>query len=144
MHVFQNFRPLVTRVMLIVTATGVVTLFSGATWEIDAPVDMSSRTKTSMVAGSGTAGQAGIAALQFGDALGGFVVENEINVTAQSIGMGMYSWAGDLPAPAGGWTVSPEVPGMPGSYTGTHEARIKWVENGTEKNKKTTQHEVTP
>ena len=60
MHMFQNFRPLVTRVTLIVT-TGVVTLFSGASWEIDAPVDMSSRTKTSMVAGSGTAGQAGIA-----------------------------------------------------------------------------------
>ncbi len=144
MQIPINTTRLAVRVAYMTAMVASVTLFGGATWSIDSPTTGSYRTATSSVAGNGTAGQTGTAVLQFGDELGGFVVENEMNVTAQSIGMGMYSWSGDLSSPNGGWSTSPEMPGMPGSYIGTHAARIKWIDNGNTKTRKTNQHVVAP
>lgn len=148
MNLPKTNRPmLVHRVLYVVAMTATASLLTGASWEIDAPPSASTRTKTSSVAGNGTAGQAGVAVLQFGPNKGengGYIIENEMNVTAQSIGMGMFSWSGNLSAPTGGWSESAPIPGMPGMFFGIHEARIEWTEGTDKKHKETILHIVTP
>ncbi len=63
------------------------------------------------------------------DAAGNLVpfTEGQVSVPALSImgGAPPYLWAGIIPAPPGGWTPSPPIPGMPGMKVPDHYTEIQ-------------------
>lgn len=111
-------------------------------WSISLPTSGSYRTKTSNVAGAGM-GQVGVsAAFRFGRIENAsLLVEQEevVSVTPMMPGMTIGSWSKTLPAPSGGWRVSPQ--NQMGMYVGDHIARVV---SSTDQGADTAQHVVTP
>ena len=105
-----------------VTVFAMLVLQLGSSWTVSVPTSGSSRTQTASVPGYGpTTASAGTPAVfNFGILQPPYLVENGVDVTA-----GTSYWSGTIPAPTGGWSLSPVINGVP---VGDHYAWIEWVD----------------
>ena len=118
------------------TLFGIVLLQSGSTWTVSVPASGSSRTQTANVGGGGmtTDAPGAPAVFHFGIFQPPFLSENNVSVTAQ-----MSFWNGTIPAPSGGWSLSPVVNEYP---VGDHYAWIEWVDGSGAHTHSTANHIV--